>query len=100
MSSTHIILSRPHLQHLITPNFPFNLLYVQYYYHHFFQYFLLSIPILFFFFFLNDTAPPEISPLPHHDPLPIKGEKPAQTPAPNAPTTAPHPPSPFPPPRH
>src|SRR5256885_14001339 len=25
----------------------------------------------FFFFFLNDTAPPEISPLPHPDPLPI-----------------------------
>src|SRR2546421_539907 len=24
-----------------------------------------------FFFFLNNTAPPEISPLPQHDPLPI-----------------------------
>src|SRR2546425_11538772 len=27
--------------------------------------------IFFFFFFLNDPAPPEISPLPLHDPLPI-----------------------------
>src|SRR5256885_17031088 len=27
--------------------------------------------ILFFFFFLNDTAPPEIYPLPLPDPLPI-----------------------------
>src|SRR2546425_11722362 len=26
-----------------------------------------------FFFFLNDPAPPEISPLPHHAPLPICG---------------------------
>src|SRR5258708_25190135 len=26
-----------------------------------------------FFFFLNDPAPPEISPLPQHDPLPISG---------------------------
>src|SRR3712207_9352382 len=31
-----------------------------------------SVPILFFFFF-NDPAPPEISPLPHPDPLPISG---------------------------
>src|SRR5258706_12847742 len=27
--------------------------------------------LIFFFFFLNDPAPPEISPLPLHDPLPI-----------------------------
>src|SRR2546430_3450154 len=27
----------------------------------------------FFFFFLNDTAPPDISPLPHHAALPIPG---------------------------
>src|SRR5256885_727930 len=27
--------------------------------------------IIFFFFFFNDPAPPEISPLPHPDPLPI-----------------------------
>src|SRR5256714_7657597 len=28
-------------------------------------------PLYFFFFFLNDPAPPEIYPLPLHDPLPI-----------------------------
>src|SRR2546429_464709 len=28
-----------------------------------------------FFFFFNDTAPPEISPLPHPDPLPICGRR-------------------------
>src|SRR2546422_9620252 len=30
-----------------------------------------SHPLLFFFFFFNDTATPEISPLPLHDALPI-----------------------------
>src|SRR2546430_2158183 len=31
----------------------------------------ISLPPLFFFFFFNNPAPPEISPLPLHDPLPI-----------------------------
>src|SRR5256886_7537944 len=30
-------------------------------------------PLIFLFFFLNDPAPPEISPLPPHDALPISG---------------------------
>src|SRR2546425_8663224 len=38
-----------------------------------FFYFLLLglVPLILFFFFFKDTAPPEISPLPLHDPLPI-----------------------------
>src|SRR2546425_11561303 len=32
---------------------------------------VVFLPPLFFFFFFNDTAPPEISPLPLHDALPI-----------------------------
>src|SRR5256885_1933590 len=37
-----------------------------------FSFFCLSqILYIFFFFFLNDPAPPEISPLPLHAPLPI-----------------------------
>src|SRR5256712_11478543 len=43
------------------------------------------------FFFLNDTAPPEISPLPLHDPLPIcllGAKPPGLCVAANAPTTA------------
>src|SRR5256885_1406705 len=32
---------------------------------------LIMSPHFFFFFFLNDPAPPEISPLPLHAPLPI-----------------------------
>src|SRR2546421_404789 len=37
----------------------------------FFFFSLLRAPVSFFFFFLNDTAPPEIYPLPLHDALPI-----------------------------
>src|SRR5260370_1008360 len=36
---------------------------------------------LFFFFFFNDTAPPEISPLPLHDALPISPARRVSTPA-------------------
>src|SRR2546421_12530159 len=32
---------------------------------------LLPLSLILFFFFLNDTATPEIYPLPLHDPLPI-----------------------------
>src|SRR2546426_953018 len=37
--------------------------------------FLARPALLFFFFFLNNPAPPEISPLPLHDPLPIYPER-------------------------
>src|SRR5256885_5180350 len=37
----------------------------------FFFFFFLLILFFFFFFFFNDPAPPEISPLPLHDALPI-----------------------------
>src|SRR2546430_193284 len=36
-----------------------------------FFFFFMSPPSFFFFFFFNDPAPPEIYPLPLHDPLPI-----------------------------
>src|SRR2546421_221149 len=36
-----------------------------------FLFLLLGRPLAFFFFFFNDPAPPEISPLPLHDALPI-----------------------------
>src|SRR2546430_1237657 len=39
--------------------------------HLFFFFNMLVFMSYFFFFFLNDPAPPEISPLPHHAPLPI-----------------------------
>src|SRR5256885_744102 len=37
----------------------------------FFLFFIMPYPFFFFFFFLNNPAPPEISPLPLPDPLPI-----------------------------
>src|SRR5256885_1056494 len=36
-----------------------------------FYYLMIHTRLDFFFFFFNDPAPPEISPLPLHDPLPI-----------------------------
>src|SRR2546422_10452963 len=42
-------------------------------------FFLILSLLLHFFFFLNDTAPPEISPLPLHDALPISGTAAAST---------------------
>src|SRR2546421_43782 len=39
-----------------------------------------------FFFFLNDPAPPEISPLPLHDPLPIPAAPPQSPPPPRSPS--------------
>src|SRR5260370_831166 len=45
-----------------------------------------TLPSLFsFFFFLNDPAPPEISPFPLPDPLPIKGSSPRPFSSANAP---------------
>src|SRR5258708_35758874 len=50
---------------------------------------MFSLPIqLFCFFFLKDTAPPEISTLPLHDPLPIP-----RSPIPPVKTSVPRPPS-------
>src|SRR2546430_15114476 len=39
----------------------------------FYDFILLVLLRWFFFFFFNDPAPPEISPLPLHDALPISG---------------------------
>src|SRR2546428_10860887 len=48
-------------------------------------YFIIKTPIcILFFFFLNDTAPPEISPLPLHDALPISSEQKSASPEPPA----------------
>src|SRR2546427_2249879 len=49
------------------------LFFLVFYYLYTFPIIFFSYPILFysFFFFLNDTAPPEISPLSLHDALPI-----------------------------
>src|SRR2546430_14590785 len=44
---------------------------------YFFFLYLTSSSLVFFFFFFNDTAPPEISPLPLHAPLPIFSSAPA-----------------------
>src|SRR3989454_10160588 len=41
-----------------------------------FFFYLISLRLsFFFFFFFNDPAPPEFSPLPLHDPLPIPGSR-------------------------
>src|SRR2546427_1675310 len=47
------------------------ILYSLNFYIFFFCHLFVLLPYLFFFFFFTDTAPPEISPLSLHDPLPI-----------------------------
>src|SRR2546421_537461 len=74
-SSIHTQLSgststTPSLSDYISSNFVISFLLSSFFFFFFyfiFQHFLIS----FFFFFFNDTAPPEIYPLPLHDPLPI-----------------------------
>src|SRR5256885_14592158 len=60
---------------LLSPLLPPLLLYLflilPYPFYSFFLFYTILSFLLFFFFFFNDTAPPEIYPLPLHDALPI-----------------------------
>src|SRR3989454_772092 len=78
----HFIAYPPHpcallsIAHIITFNLLLSLIFASFSSFTFFfshcTLFIISLPPpVFFFFFLNDPAPPEISPFPLHDPLPI-----------------------------